>query len=568
MTDKSYDATFDAIVVGSGISGGWAAKELTEKGLNVLLLDRSPDVKHGRDYHGEHVPSWQMPFYGKDERQLNDRDYFVSKHSGVLDAANRHLFNNDRQNPYQQDSDKPFKWIRGGGVGGRSLTWYRQSYRFSEEDFKANAKDGQGIPWPVSYSELAPWYDYVEEFIGVSGQAEGLPQLPDGKFLPPMEMYGIEKTVKQRLAKKMPELTMTMGRSAVLTRNHRGRAACHYCGPCERGCSTGSYFSTQSSTLPAARSTNRLTLRPDSVVERLEYDPDNKRVSAVHVIDAKSGERLRFGSKLVFLCASTIASTQILLNSKSEQFPNGMANSSGVLGKYLMDHTTGIIGSAIFMDNLDNYYYGNRPNGFYIPRFRNNGQQDADAEFIRGYGFQGNSLRPHWADLANRKGFGKTYKDALTNPGNFWAIGLAGFGECLPYSDNQVTLDPMKKDRFGIPQVHISMEFKENELKARADMAAQAEKIFRAAGAVFYTTDPKSNPPGAGIHEMGTARMGDNPKESVLNKWNQAHDIANLFVTDGSCMVSSSCVNPSLTYMALTARACDYAVSQLKQGTI
>jgi choline dehydrogenase-like flavoprotein len=381
-------------------------------------------------------------------------------------------------------------------------------------------------------------------------------------------MYGIEKTVKQRLAKKMPKVTMTMGRSAVLTRNHRGRAACHYCGPCERGCSTGSYFSTQSSTLPAARATNRLTLRPDSVVERLEYDPKTKRVSIVHVIDAKSGKRHQYSSKLVFLCASTIASTQILLNSSSEHFPKGMANSSGELGQNLMDHTTGIIGSAVFLDNLDNYYYGNRPNGFYIPRFRNNQKQDKDAEFIRGYGFQGNSVRPHWSDLVNSKGFGKVYKETLTKPGNYWAIGLAGFGECLPYSDNRVTLDPVKKDRFGIPQVHISMAFRDNELQARADMAVQAEKIFRAAGAVYYITESESNAPGAGIHEMGTARMGDNPEQSVLNKWNQAHDIPNLFVTDGSCMVSSSCVNPSLTYMALTARACDYAVSQFKQGLI
>jgi choline dehydrogenase-like flavoprotein len=564
MINKSYDA----IVVGSGITGGWAAKELTEKGLNVLLLDRSPDVKHGIDYKGEHVPSWKLPFYGKDERQLNNRDYFISQHSGVMDASNRHLFNNDRQNPYQYDTTKPFQWIRGGGVGGRSLLWYRQCYRFSEADFKANSDDGHGSGWPIGYQDLAPWYDYVEDFIGISGQAEGLDQLPDGKFLPPMKMYGIEKTVKQRIEKKIPEITMTIGRTAVLTENHRGRAACHYCGPCERGCSTGSYFSTQSSTLPAAKATNKLTLRPDSVVERLEYDPETKRVSIIHVIDAKSGERLQFSSDIVFLCASTIASTQILLNSSSEHFPNGMANSSGVLGKYLMDHTTGIIGSAVFLDNLDNYYYGNRPNGFYIPRFRNNQKQDKDAEFIRGYGFQGNSTRPHWADLANQKGFGKAYKDALTKPGNYWAIGLAGFGECLPHADNRVSLDSSKPDRFGIPQVRVDMEFRDNELKARADMAVQAEKIFRAAGAVFYTTNSETNPPGAGIHEMGTARMGDNPEESVLNKWNQTHDIANLFVTDGSCMVSSSCVNPSLTYMALTARACDYAVSQLKKGAI
>ena len=303
-------------------------------------------------------------------------------------------------------------------------------------------------------------------------------------------------------------------------------------------------------------------------MERLEYDPETRRVSIIHVIDAKSGERLEFSSKIVFLCASTIASTQILLNSSSEHFPNGMANSSGVLGKYLMDHTTGIIGSAVFLDNLDSYYYGNRPNGFYIPRFRNNQKQDSDAEFIRGYGFQGNSLRPHWADLANQKGFGKTYKDALTKPGNYWAVGIAGFGECLPHQENRVTLDATKPDRFGIPQVRVDMEFRDNELKARADMAVQAEKIFRAAGAVFYQTNSETNPPGAGVHEMGTARMGDNPEESVLNKWNQTHDIANLFVTDGSCMVSSSCVNPSLTYMALTARACDYAVSQLKKGAL
>ena len=562
------DAQFDAIVIGSGITGGWAAKELTEKGLRVLMLDRSPDVKHGEDYHGEHVSSWKLPFYGKEQRQLNDQEYFMSRHSGVLSAANRHLFNNDRDNPYQYDTTKPFHWIRGGAVGGRSLLWYRQCYRFSPADFNANREDGHGSAWPISYEDIAPWYDYVEDFIGVSGQAEGLAQLPDGKFLPPMQFYGIEKTVKKRIENKLPGVNMTIGRTAVLTENHRGRAACHYCGPCERGCSSGSYFSTQSSTLPAARATGKLTLRADSVVERLEYDRDTKRISAVRVIDSKTGERLMFSAKLVFLCASTIASTQILLNSSSDDFPNGMANSSGVMGKYLMDHTTGIVATAVFLDNLDNYYYGNRPNGFYIPRFRNNLDQDGDAEFIRGYGFQGNSTRPHWGDLANQKGFGKAYKDALSQPGNYWAIGLAGFGECLPNANNRVTVDKAKLDRFGIPQVRVAMEWRQNELKAREDMALQAQKIFRAAGAVFTVTNGELNNPGDGIHEMGTARMGDNPRESVLNKWNQSHDIANLFVTDGSCMVSSSCVNPSLTYMALTARACDYAVTQLNKGLI
>ena len=565
----TLEKQYDAIVVGSGISGGWAAKELTEKGLKVLLLERGQQLEHGTDYSGEHAPSWKVPFYGKEPRELYDREYFISTHSKVLTEANRHMHNNDRDNPYLYDEKKPFYWVRGGGVGGRSLLWGRQTYRWSAQDFKANKDDGEAIAWPIGYEDIKDWYTYVEDFIGVTGQAENLPQLPDSQFLPPMEMYGIEKVIKKRLQSKLPHVPMTMGRAAILTQNHRGRAACHYCGPCQNGCSTGSYFSSQSSTLPAARATGRLTLRPDSVVEKLEYDAETQRISAVHVIDAKSRERLSFSAKLVFLCASTVGSTQIMLNSASSEFPNGLANRSGALGRYMMDHTIGMSGIALMVDKLDTYYFGNRPNGTYFPRFRNLEGKDEDADFIRGYGFQGNIVRANWNLLANTKGFGKAYKDTLSKPGPFWGFALTGFGECLPNAENRMELDEKNPDSYGIPQVRFNVSYGDNERRARVDMAKQAEKIFRAAGAVYYNTDPSTeNVPGEAIHEMGTARMGDDPTQAVLNKWNQAHDVPNLFVTDGACMTSSSCVNPSLTYMALTARACDYAVKQLEQGLI
>jgi choline dehydrogenase-like flavoprotein len=558
---------FDAIVVGSGISGGWAAKELCERGLKVLVLERGKDIRHGMDYKGEHAQAFQLPFYGMPNRQRNDSEYPIQSTSYAFSDANIQYWNNDKDNPYVQTEDKPFEWVRADVVGGRSLLWGRQSYRFSEQDFKANSVDNVGIPWPVEYQDIAPWYSYVEKFIGVSGEAEGLAELPDSEFLPAMEYFALEKTIKGRLKKKLPEITLTMGRAAILTQNHKGRGACHYCGPCQRGCSTGSYFSSQSSTLPAARATGNLTLLPNQVVESLAHDETGSRITGVRTVDSKSGERKLYTAKIFFMCASTIGTAQILLNSASHLYPHGLANKSGALGKYLMDHLQ-LVHMGMFADNTDTYYQGNRPNGLYIPRFRNVGEQDRDADFIRGYGYQCHSFRPDWQNSFNKKGFGVAYKESLTKPMDLWIWATAAFIECLPTESNQVTLHANKKDRFGIPQVVTQFDWEDNARKLASDSATQAEKIMRAAGALYYQTGDTENlvKGGSGVHEMGTARMGDDPSKAVLNKHNQAHGIDNLFVTDGSFMTSASCVNPSLTYMAFTARACAYAVEQFKAG--
>ncbi|MEZ5569319.1 MAG: GMC family oxidoreductase [Halioglobus sp.] len=558
----SYD--FDAIVVGSGITGGWAAKELTEKGLKVLVLERGRNVRHGADYHGEHAPAWKLPYQGKTPRELYEREYATQSECYALSEANREFWNNDLENPYVFDPQTPFYWIRGDVVGGRSLMWGRQAYRWSVQDFEANADDGHGIPWPIGYKDLAPWYSHVEKFAGISGEPLGLDELPDSEFLPPMEMHALEKTIQSRLRKKAPDVHMTIGRVAVLTKDHHGRAACHYCGPCERGCSTGSYFSSQSSTLPAARATANLTLKSDAVVDSLVYDPQTGCVSEVRIIDSETGERSSFRARVFFLCASTVGSTQILLNSRNEHFPNGLGNRSGVLGHYLMDHIYGVGVTGIFLDDMDRYWFGNRPNGIYIPRFRNLGVKDEETDFVRGYGYQGMTTRMDWQIFLNKKGFGAELKDSLRKPGP-WAFHLAGFGEVLPRYANRMYLDSRKVDRFGIPQVAFECEWGENERRIRDDMIRQAKRLMKAAGAVFTVENAKMGPPGLGIHEMGTARMGHDPATSVLDANNRVHDVPNLFVTDGACMTSSSCVNPSLTYMALTARACDFAARQLAE---
>lgn len=566
---ESVNYDFDAIVVGSGISGGWAAKELTEKGLKVLVLERGKPLEHSVDYLGEHAPDWKMPFQGKKPRELYQEEYPIqSKVTHSFNETNRHFWNNDKENPYVVDEENPFMWARADVVGGRSLLWGRQSYRFSEMDFKANANDGHGIPWPVSYDDIAPWYSYVEKFIGVNGRKEGLPQLPDGDLQKPMPWFAVEETIKTRLAKKAPDVTLTSARTAILTEDLPGRSACHYCGPCPRGCSTGSYFSTQSSTLPAARATGNLTLRANSVVERLEYDAQAGRISRVHVIDSQTHERLTFSAKVFFLCASTVGSTQILMNSTSEQFPNGLANSSGVLGRYMMDHTLGTSGMGVFLDNMDSYYHGNRPTGLYVPRFRNLDGQDDDANFVRGYGFQTFTGRMDWSINFNKKGFGVDIKESLRKPGP-WIFALSGFTECLPYESNRMFLSKNERDRFGIPQAAFEFQWGDNERELRKDAKKHADRLLKAAGAALVLPgSDEMSIPGEGIHEMGTARMGDDPTQSVLNKHNQAHDVPNLFVTDGSFMTSASCVNPSLTYMAFTARAVDYAVRQLGEGLI
>ena len=559
--------TYDAIVVGSGITGGWAAKELTEKGLNTLVLERGPYVEHGADYETEHTPAWDFDFHGQGDKQRYAEEYPIQSKCYAFGESTEQFFTNDKKNPYVQE--EPFTWIRGYQLGGRSLTWGRQCYRWSDLDFTANARDGYGVDWPIRYADIAPWYDYVEKYVGISGRKEGLPQLPDGPFLPPMEMNAAEKQVKAGIDSAYEDRTMTIGRAAVLTQQHNGRQACHYCGPCQRGCSVGAYFSSLSATLPDARATGNMTLECDSIVHSVKYDAEQDRATGVRVIDRKTNEAREYDGRLVFLCASTLGSTQILLNSATPRHPNGLANSSGALGRYLMDHPYQAGASGRVEGLADRYVHGHRPNGIYFPRFRNLGPEpDADVDFLRGWGSQGGASREGWGRAIGEPGLGADLKHKIRDPGP-WRMGAGGWGEMLPREDNYVELDDEKTDAWGIPQLRVNCSFGENEQKMRQDMATQLAQMLEAAGCT--DVEPYVNEdaaPGLCIHEMGTARMGRDPDTSVLNKWNQAHDVENLFVTDGSCMASSACQNPSITYMALTARACDYAVKEMKRGNL
>ncbi|HEV2227476.1 MAG TPA: GMC family oxidoreductase [Steroidobacteraceae bacterium] len=557
---------YDAIVVGSGISGGWAAKELTEKGLNTLLLEAGPPIVPERDY-AEHVQAYSLPYRGYGNLRKLRRDQPIQSQTGDCDEWVSKWFVNDRENPYHNDADKPFLWIRGRHVGGRSLMWGRQVYRWSDLDFEANAREGIGVDWPIRYADIAPWYSHVEKFIGVSGQAEGLAQLPDGEFLPPMQLNCAEQHVREAIAKRWGrERVLTIGRAAILTQPHLGRAACHYCGPCWRGCITHSYFNSIGSTLPAAAATGRLTLRPNSVVAEVLYDARANRASGVRAVDADTLETLEFRARVVFLCASALESARILLNSKSARFPEGLANSSGEVGRNIMDHPFGAGAEATIPGMEDHKTFGNRPNGIYVARFRN--VTDQHPKFLRGYGFQGGGSRAHWERGMRDKGFGAAFKSALLRDLGPWHVWLGGWGECLPRPDNRCTLHPTLKDRWGVPALHIQCTFGPNELELLKDMQVTAAEMLEAAGARDIRTFNDELAPGLCIHEMGTARMGRDPKTSVLNGWNQAHDVPNVFVTDGACMASSGNQNPSITYMALTARACDYAVGQLKSGSL
>ena len=557
--------SYDAVIIGSGITGGWAAKELTEKGLNTLILEAGRPITPEKDYV-EHVPIWELKYRYWDNRieraatQPIQRECYYA-----CDEFSNKFFVKDSENPYTSDPGKQFSWIRGRQVGGKSITWGRQSYRWSDLDFEANVKDGIAVDWPIRYADIAPWYDYVEEFAGISGQAEGLPQLPDGKFLPPMDLTCVEQDFKDALAKNFDDRIMTIGRSAVLTKVHKGRAACHYCGVCHRGCITSSYFSSLNSTLPAAMKTGKLTVRPYSVVHSLIFDPASRRVTGVRVIDGQTKKALEFHGRIVFVCAAALESTRILLNSTTPEFPNGLANSSGELGHNLMDHHMGSGASGTMPGHEDKMPFGNRPNGIYVPRFRN--VKTRHKEFLRGYGYQGGGSRDGWQRGMSTPGLGVDFKNSLRQPGQ-WRMGLGGFGECLPNHDNYVEIDKDKLDAWGIPTLKIHCDWGENERAMSKDIAIQAAEMLAAAGATNIGVFSEITRPGLAIHEMGTARMGRDPKTSVLNEHNQAHDAKNLFMTDGSCMVSNSCVNPSLTYMALTARACDYAVSQMKKNQL
>jgi choline dehydrogenase-like flavoprotein len=557
--------TYDAIIIGSGMTGGWAAKELTEKGLKVLVLEAGRPIEPDRDYV-EHVPITEMKFRGMADRQETLKDQPIQRTCYACDEWASKFFVNDTENPYTTDPDKPFAWIRGRQVGGKSIMWARQSYRWSDLDFEANVREGIGADWPIRYADIEPWYNYVEDFAGITGQAEGLSQLPDGHFLPPMEMNCAEIAVKEAMARQFGrDRVMTIGRAAILTQTHNGRAACHYCGPCHRGCITRSYFSSVNATLPVAEKTGRLTLRPYSVVHSLIFDPQTRRVTGVRVIDGQTHKALEFQGRIIFLCASALESTRILLNSTTPEFSTGLANSSGELGKNLMDHIMGGGADGIIPGFLDRVQTGKRPNGIYVPRFRNVSTKEKN--FLRGYAYQGAAEREGWERGIHESGFGVSFKNSLRKPGP-WKMTFGGFGECLPNPANFVEIDKERVDAWGVPVLKIHCEWRDNEKALLHDMMIQAAEMLAAAGAVDIRPFNHNSPPGLTIHEMGTARMGADPKKSLLNKHNQAHDVKNLFLPDGACMVSSSCVNPSLTYMALTARACDYAVTQMKKGEL
>ena len=556
--------TFDAIVVGSGISGGWAAKELCEKGLKTIVLEKGRNIKHVDDYVTAFQAPWDQPHRGH-ETQEEKAAYYVQSRTGQFTEFSKHLWANDKENPYTEV--KPFDWIRGYHVGGRSLMWGRQSYRWSDLDFEANAKDGIAVDWPVRYKDIEPWYDYVESHVGISGRAEGLPQLPDSKFLPPMDFYCLEEHVKAGIEKHFSDRMMTIGRVANLTQPHKGRSNCQYRNLCRRGCPYGAYFSTQSSTLPAAEATGNLTLRPHSTVNSIIWDEEKNKAVGVRVIDTETNELIEYYSKVIFLCASTLGSTFILMNSTSDRFPNGFGNESDQLGRNLMDHHFRLGASGQYDGFTDKYYYGRRPNGIYIPRFRNLDKKTQQKDYIRGFGYQGGARRAGWNRGNNMKGLGAEFKQALTEPGP-WSMSLTGFGECLPYEDNRITLNKDKTDKLGQPSLNIDCEWKENEAAMKEDMVNSAGEMLEAAGLKNVSLRTAWSTPGLGIHEMGTARMGKDPKTSVLNKWNQVWDAPNVFVTDGSFMSSASCVNPSLTYMAFTARAVDYAVQELKKQNL
>lgn len=558
------DNTYDAIVVGSGISGGWAAKELTEKGLKVLLLERGENIEHIKDYDKANKEVWDLPHRGGRTQQMI-KDYPVLKRDYPLNERNLHYWVNEKESPYTEV--KRFDWYRGYHVGGRSLMWGRQSYRWSDFDFEANAKDGIAIDWPIRYKDISTWYHYVEGFAGISGNKDGLPQLPDGNFLPPMELNCVEKDVAARIKQQYGgKRLLTIGRVANITQPRpEQQRNCLYRDKCWLGCPFGGYFSTQSATLPAAMKTGKLTLRPFSIVKEIIYDKDTKQAKGVRIIDAQNNNTYDYFSKIVFLNASTLNSTWILMNSATDIWPEGLGSSSGELGHNLMDHhfRAGASGKPEGYD--DKYVYGKRPNGIYIPRYRN--LFDDKRDYIRGFGYQGGASRQGWSREIAEMSIGADFKEALCEPGE-WTMGLNAFGETLPYHENKITLDNTKKDKWGLPVLAIDCEIKDNEKKMRQDMMNDAAEMLTTAGIKDVKTYDNSYYPGMGIHEMGTARMGRDPKTSVVNEWNQVWDCKNVFVTDGSFMTSASCVNPSLTYMAMTARACDYAVKELKRMNI
>ncbi len=549
--------TYDVIIVGSGISGGWAAKELCEKGLKVLLLERGSNVTHPV-YPTANMAPWELThrnslsFADKKDHAIQTRHYSYRE-------DNKHFYINDTQNPYEEANR--FDWIRGDIVGGRSLLWGRACYRWSDYEFEANLKDGHGVDWPIRYKDLAPWYDYVETFIGVSGNRDGIASLPDGNFQPAFEMNCVEKDFKTKLESRFPDRKLIIGRTANLTQPVSGRTQCQARNLCHRGCPFGAYFSTNASTLPAAIATGNLTVRPHSLVSHVIYDEQKGKAAGVEIIDTETKGTEIFFAKLIFLNASTVATAAILLRSTSTRFPNGLGNGSDQVGRNLMDHHKGISITADVEGFDDKYYSGRRPNPIYIPRFKNLGKQTES--FLRGYHFAGTATR---ARGRVSETIGAGLKESMTEAGP-WNMHIYAYGECLPYADNRVTLQN-SMDPWGLPMIRIDCTFRENEKAMHADMVKTGREMLEAVGYKNIGVKAAISAPGNANHEMGTVRMGKDPKTSVLNAFNQMHEVPNVFVTDGSCMASSSCLNPSITYMALTARACDYAVRELKKGNI
>ena len=555
--------TYDAIVIGSGITGGWAAKELTEKGLRTLVLEAGRPIVPEEDYV-EHVPAWEMKFRGARDRRRQLQDQPIQSTCYACDEWSAKFFVSDKEHPYTTDPDKPFRWIRGRQVGGRSIVWGRQVYRWSDLDFEANLREGIAIDWPLRYADLAPWYDYVEDFIGITGEALGLPQLPDSRFLPPMELNCAELLVRDAVAKHFgPERVLTIGRAAILTRDHGTRSACHYCGPCERGCITRSYFSSVNATLPAAEKTGRMTLRPYSVVHSLAFDSRSRRATGVRVIDAKSRASLEFRAKAIFLCASALESVRILLNSSTPEFPNGLANSSGELGHNLMDHVKSGGASATIPGNEDRMVMGRRPNGIYVPRFRN--VKTKQTGFLRGYGFQGGGHREGWERGIHQTGFGAEFKKSISQPGP-WRFLFGGYGECLPNHNNYVELDKKTVDAWGIPAARIHLKHGPNQAAMVRDMVRHGIELIEAAGGKMGSFSAAPSVPGANIHEQGTCRMGSDPRKFVTNPWGQCYDVPNLILADGSIHCTSGITNPTLTILSMTMRNMDHLASEVRKG--
>jgi choline dehydrogenase-like flavoprotein len=560
--DAKRNMTYDAIVIGSGMSGGWAAKELCEAGMKTLVLERGRIVQHIKDYPDMNKEAWDHELRGAITPEDRKKHYKALRSNFVSEGMKKWLAN-DAENPYSEI--KPFMWFRAHQMGGRSQLWGKQTYRLSDIDFEANAKEGIGVDWPIRYKDIAPWYSYVEKYVGISGQALGLPQLPDSEFLPPMELNCVEREVKGRIEQHFPGRVMTIGRVAHLTKPHNGRGQCQSRNKCSMGCPYNAFFSASAVTLPAANATGNMRIRPWSIAHSIIYDEQKGKATGVRVIDAETGEMVEYYARIIFCNASTLSTTRILMNSTSNRFPNGLGNDSGELGHNLMDHTCRIGAMGSFEGHEDKYYKGRRPNGIYIPRYWNISEETTSDKFLRGFGFQGGAYRKGWSAGANSDNFGADFKDQLLSDPGPWEFFITGFAECLPYHENKVTLDTDNLDKWGQPTLAIDCEFKDNEKALNKQIQEDAMEMLEKADIKDILGFDAKHEPGFGIHEMGTARMGRDPKTSVLNGNNQIHGCENVYVTDGACMTSSSCVNPSLTYMALTARAANHAISELKK---